>query len=194
MTLEGMLIELREQPSKPHPRQWICFHGTRCPTKILQTKGLVFDADWLNQKLKEFAKEIGIDFEAWTESKRGGCLSGYSMMAKLKNESWRTHVWVASNPRHVKGFAERNPEFLWESIESMMVFKHPRRLSKKFWREEIPQMQRRLIGRIGTPKIVTIDLRKLREEGFGKYHTNIPLKSPIPPEAILKIKEIQSNG
>jgi len=188
--LETLLRKALEEPYKPKYVKYV-YHGTRCPTEVILTKGLAFDNEALIKITRELAQKIGIDFHTWSKSRRNGVLCGKYLMDKLEGNErgrWRARIWVTASFSNAKSYAYGNPEIICTVIESMMLFKYPHRSSRKFM-EEIRRFTRRVLAGIGSPKVVVIKaFHPMVNLRVTKDHFNIPLKTKVvPPDAIERI-------
>jgi len=194
MTSVEKLIRLVRDETKDEPIKYVdtVYHGTRCPTEILRTKGLVYDKDFLVNFARRIARDLNIDFDQWIKSGRNQTLSGHSVYTSMigtEYNEYRARIWVTANFENAKSYARRNPEIIYDVVISMMMFKFPRRDGDKFF-DEIHQLQKRFLGLIGKPKVVVIDARKIGLK-VTESHCNCPLNdSPLGDVPVEAIKEI----
>ena len=179
--VSGMNILSFEKPDK-------VYHGTRCPTEIIEERGLVYDKEFLLEKTKEFCRELDVNFDVWRNSPKP-FPSGKSVVDRMLgiSRSGRCQIFVTCRFEHAASYATRNPEILWDVIRSIMHFKHPRKRSDQ-WYKEIEHIVKVLLESIGSPKVVVIDAKHPDIDAIAR--TNQTLKHGyVPINAILEVVE-----
>lgn len=179
--VSGMSILSFEKPDK-------VYHGTRCPTEIIEERGLVYDKEFLLEKTKEFCRELGVNFDVWRNSSKP-FPSGKSVVDRMLGigRPGRCQIFVTCWFEHAASYATRSPEILWDVIRSVMHFKYPRKRSDQ-WYKEIEHTVETLLESIGSPKVVVIDAKHPGVDAIKR--TNQTLKyGYVPVDAILEVVE-----
>ena len=168
----------------------VLYHGTRCSKSIILSKGLIFDREFLVSQIKRACGLLGIDFDSWSSSGKEKLHGGAYILGRIcgdVNSSYRPRIWVTETFSNAASYAQRNPEILEDAIKSLFYFKYPRRRSESFFKE-IDSFTSNFLKSIGTPKVVEISTEVL---GVKIRGTNIPLSERIPPEAIVRVVEVE---
>ena len=97
------------------------YHGTRCPRELLLERGVVFDREFLFEKVEQFALKLGVDLEIWGshESYYAYTGSGRRLYNILIEGGKRAQVHVTDKFLNAVSYSKRNPEFLEDYINNI---------------------------------------------------------------------------
>jgi len=187
---------------KPLPRQFIAFHGTRCPVSVIRKKGIVFDPSFLMKLLRKTAKRLKINYRKWLDFEYNCYLGRHfiDMIYGRNDFEYRPYVSITSNYANASAYAYRNPELIFDAVAHMVAFKYkdsPSWNKHKVFAEQKREIYKTL-NSIGKPKVVVVDVRKLvytlpsgevvsRAKGLTYGDVNVYVDR-IPPSAIITIK------
>lgn len=194
--VEEQFKRITRERHNPNEEELLVYHGTRAPLHELETIGITFPTkEQFLSMIKKVMSYAGLDYNKWLENdirrtKKGDLTTHWEMEQSYRSKSG---IWVTNNEQTAKNYAMRNPEQVWSAVRWAYI--DQRRLSFKKAQtafevaDNIKQFTTQAMDAMGTPKVVTIDAKKIGlSEPIG---LNCPTGLRIiPPEAIIDIREL----